>query len=99
MKQFLNTATKKLTWNGQSKKSLNKSSKGEPGGTWKSGMLEYLSSIICVVEILTTLGISSVTKSEKLSGNSLEFVDKLNKNKNKIKWKKMYISFFNLNIF
>jgi hypothetical protein len=48
-------------------------SKGDPGGrlNWNSSKGAGMPSIVCVVEIFTTAGISFSTSGAKLSGNGL----------------------------
>ena len=48
-------------------KSLNISSKGDPGGNWKGSGLAFV-LIVCVVEIFTTEGINLSARSAKESG-------------------------------
>ena len=51
-------------------KSLNISSKGDPGGNWKGNWFEVVLTV-CVVEILTTDGISCSARSAKEFGTGL----------------------------
>ena len=55
-------------------KSLNKSSKGEPGGN-SNGKGLTLPLIVCVVEIFTTDGISFSAKSANESGTFLALTE------------------------